>query len=825
MKLSPLANTRCIGRVFVFLILTHSAKSQSLGPAPSIAELQFIPGATNTWTKIAQATGNGWMHFPRGYAFDIQSGGNIVKKVLVNWSTSPDSVMFPYTHGWTGSIDGGLTWNTPAPTNTPNIDQMSCIRRHDGVLIAIPFYPNPFTGANPTDSFTFSYDSSIDNGVTWHKNVNGAVVKGFGGQKMGSFRFHRGIIQDANGDLYAPAYCQFQITGGYESHRVILLKSTDKGITWNYLSTVQATSGLSYNEATIVRCRDGSILCVMRNGSNPLKYRRSTDNGASWGGAVNFLSGLPSHTGVDPYLYLMPNGVLVLSYGDNVPGNMRHCYLAFAADGVGNSWTNVTNTFLSSTSGLGNKSSGYTAIWPTRINRFQQVSDRALWTYYGSSRHPSPNPFSIWTKQVDMVLDHRNRIDLKTKYANGDITVTTDLNYTNTAHPEARVSGAFDGSTDYWSSAWKNGSSGYMTIDLGKETLLNAVGVCLANGLPQSGSVEYSQDGSSWATIRTYPSGTVHYTIDYTTLSSPVQARYVRVNVSGGTLTGLNEIRLFSVADTYEDYAQNVAPYGYVMLNTGFWVSEGVAPFPTGYKSQRALYMYDADSNNKEITKTFSAGSQKTLEFWLRVKAFASSNGAIQWRLVSGSTNAFRMRVASGGIVQWYNGSNYVTISGANIPMDTWVHIKVTANATTGSGVLTINGVNSYTIGKEATVSSLNGFRFASGGAAAIGDAALFDDVAFYDTPSSLMARTSTPTPDFQVLPNPATDGQTTIRYTLHKEGRVHIAVYNLSGQMETLLNTRQPPGHYSLNWQTTGKPAGVYIIKMNKKSLRVVVP
>ncbi len=48
----------------------------------------------------------------------------------------------------------------------------------------------------------------------------------------------------------------------------------------------------------------------------------------------------------------------------------------------------------------------------------------------------------------------------------------------------------------------------------------------------------------------------------------------------------LNEIEVYTTADTYENYAQNIVPYGYTAANAGFWVSEGVGS-PTGHESKR----------------------------------------------------------------------------------------------------------------------------------------------------------------------------------------------------------------------------------------------
>jgi len=392
---------------------------------PASAAIEQI--IDQSWVKVAQASGDEYMHFPRAIAFDVVRGGSIGKKILVNWQSNPDVIQFPMTHGWMGSLDDGITWDTPAPTTTPEIDCMLSIRRiTDGAIIAIPYYPNP--NLSGVTSFTFSYHISTNNGVSWTPQTNAGVVNSGSTDRFNSLRLHRGIVQDSDGTLYAPAYGSFV---GVSSQSMVL-KSTNGGQAWTFLRTI----AIGYNETSLVRCKDGSLLAIMRSASSAtLGQARSTNNGVSWTPAVA-APGLPANSGVDPYLWLMPDGVLVLSYGNNVPGNMRHCLLAFSDDGNGTTWSNVIQTFTSSTSGLGNKSSGYTSVVPLTAHRFLQVSDRALYNYYGSTLHPTPNPFSIWTKTVDIVLSQPNRIDLKAGAAAGTITVTTDL--TSSTHHVSR---------------------------------------------------------------------------------------------------------------------------------------------------------------------------------------------------------------------------------------------------------------------------------------------------------------------------------------------------------------------------------------------------
>jgi hypothetical protein len=752
----------CIFLIGTTCCLVSTTKAQ----APTIGAI-----SQGSWTQVAQAPTDTWMHFPRGISFDILSGGAIVKKTLINWQTNSDVATGQMSHGWTGSVNDAATWNSPAATNAAyptDVDMMGCIQRNtDGVMVAIPFY----WAAGTTPPFTFPYRTSANKGNTWSQQSG--TITGFpAGQLMGGFRFHRGIIQDPDGTLYAPAHAQWKRADGtYVEYRTMLLKSTDGGDTWNFVNTIQHTTDLSYTETSIVRCKDGSILAVMRNGSNALKYNRSTNNGITWS-AVNFLPGLPANQGVDPFLQLLPNGILTLTYGNNMPVTSpsvaRHCLVAFSPDGNGANWVNVTQTFTSAASGAANvtarnRSTGYTSIFPLRNNRVMQVTDRGDPRYYANvspvDPHPTPNPFSVWSKPIDIVTNYRNRIDLKSKYAAvpKQADVSTDMTYADAIHPEAQTSGAFDASTDYWSGAFKAATSGYYTIDLQQDQMLNAMSICLLVGRAQGATIQYATNSapSTWTTIKTYPSTTVHYTVDYFSFA-PITARYIKVNVTSGSAlasVGLNEINLFSAADTYEDYAYDgKPPYGYTVSDTAspdFWVSEGVVPLPSGYQSQRALYMFDNDSANKEISKTsYSASATKTLEFKLRTKGFAT-NGGIQFRLVSGSTDVFEMSVSTSGAIRYYHSGIWSNVGAGTpvVPFDTWKAIKVIADAPGNLASIYVDSVFvGYASKVTASATTMNGFLFASSGSAPVGDKALFDDVLLYDTPLTLMAQSVTST-------------------------------------------------------------------------------
>jgi hypothetical protein len=66
-----------------------------------------------------------------------------------------------------------------------------------------------------------------------------------------------------------------------------------------------------------------------------------------------------------------------------------------------------------------------------------------------------------------------------------------------------------------------------------------------------------------------------------------------------------------------------------------------------------------------------------------------------------------------------------------------------------------------------------------------------------------------------QNYPNPF-NATTKIRYGLHKTSPVRIVIYNLAGELVAeLVNEIKPAGQYSLKWDASNFPTGIYFIKM----------
>jgi len=117
-------------------------------------------------------------------------------------------------------------------------------------------------------------------------------------------------------------------------YRTFVVRSQDRGRTWEYLSTVayDPSVGLeSFCEPDLLILPDGDILCFMRTGGSggkytPLYLNRSKDDGRTWSKPFPI-----ADRGVWPNTCRMENGVIVCTYGR--PGN----WLTFSLD-EGNTW-------------------------------------------------------------------------------------------------------------------------------------------------------------------------------------------------------------------------------------------------------------------------------------------------------------------------------------------------------------------------------------------------------------------------------------------------------------------------------------------------------
>lgn len=67
----------------------------------------------------------------------------------------------------------------------------------------------------------------------------------------------------------------------------------------------------------------------------------------------------------------------------------------------------------------------------------------------------------------------------------------------------------------------------------------------------------------------------------------------------------------------------------------------------------------------------------------------------------------------------------------------------------------------------------------------------------------------------YQNFPNPF-NPSTSIKYLMEKSANIRIRIFNSAGvEVEELINEFRKPGTYSLRWDASNYPSGVYFYKM----------
>jgi len=200
----------------------------------------------------------------------------------------------------------------------------------------------------------------------------GKVDNGSSGEWSGLF-FHRTVVELRDGSLLATMYGNFEQDTIVPTNprsksetkyklRTFVVRSTDRGQTWRYWSTVAVPNpkvvddSEGFNEWSIARLADGRLFGVIRTGHyTPLVVTWSADDGKTWTKPIAPAGLTP---GGDPYVILLKDGRLALSYGEIVQpkgpredywkeynqraDQRRRCVLAIDADGSGREWVGHT---------------------------------------------------------------------------------------------------------------------------------------------------------------------------------------------------------------------------------------------------------------------------------------------------------------------------------------------------------------------------------------------------------------------------------------------------------------------------------------------------
>ena len=177
--------------------------------------------------------------------------------------------------------------------------------------------------------------------------------------------FSGDIVETRGGEWLTTMYGKME---GDKYFRSYIVRSDKAGKTWKYVSTIAGdeaaavlegeTKTEGFTEPRMLRVKDNQLFAVMRRGSNNVIYKSwSNDEGLTWTKPTSI-----GFRGVEPCLWLMKNGVLVLSTGRPDPV-MVH----FSTDG-GVTWTNPTELFRE-------KGTRYTGMVEVEPNKLLVVYD------------------------------------------------------------------------------------------------------------------------------------------------------------------------------------------------------------------------------------------------------------------------------------------------------------------------------------------------------------------------------------------------------------------------------------------------------------------
>ncbi|MBF9129653.1 exo-alpha-sialidase [Plantactinospora sp. S1510] len=702
-------------------------------------------GGASEFGTVWDPPSNTQVAFPHLIAADTTgANGTAVRRLAGRFGLNPDSVSAPARGGQVVSVDGGATF----PAGTYTEDQavappvVGATRLRNGTLLGYSFKPSATSGSTAT----YSAYRSTDDGVSWTAQTS---TFGLGATANGS-RLTGQPLELADGTILVVLYGTF--TDG-TNDRAQLQASTDGGRTFTrraILANGNATN--DYNEGSIAALPSGKLIAVIRHHvsealATPV-YVTSTNNGATWTSpqalSVSFPNGYDPYNdtskallAVAPDLKLMPNGVLVLRSGR--PDN----WVAISTNGEGTGWVGqLTYRNCPSDGVRTHGSTGYGGIEYLSANRAIVIGDNCELTW--GCVTAAETDFTVdkqtraWRRWIDVLTPDVGRIDLATKYRTGTITVGGTMTTPVTGHPRARADGAFDGSTEYWSSAVDADSAGTFVLNLDRAYPLTKVGLSLRNGRAASGRVYASTDGVNWGQPIATATNRTHLAMEYFPQTTPVSARYVKVELDattgcdsglGSSCAFLNELELYSSINSFENDPVNNRPRGYTNIVQS-WATQRSGDL-AGNDSASALRIVDTNPDaHSQVTWNGTAAASKTLEFRLKPVSLLGFLFPVLGRNSAGSTvNAYHLAVAADGSIRRYNGSQWIALTAAGVVAEgRWHTIRVTA--TTSAATIALNGVTvASNVPVTAAATTLTGYTFASNGTGTSGDDYLVDDV------------------------------------------------------------------------------------------------
>ncbi len=310
-------------------------------------------------------------------------------KLLVTFSCSPDSVnpeVPRYAYVWTE--DGGQTWSAPV---YQRFSGSPWVCRNDGTCLWLHYtldYDSESIASFPvgrsTDGIHYDWSTRGTVDIAPHKfkpKLNQA-------EGLASLVFCRSLLEMPDGSLIATMYGPF---AGDTLSRSIVVRSTDGGTTWKYLSTIGYDPAVGHeglDEPCLVQLPNGDLFCFMRNWAwVPMYSARSSDGGQTWTKPKR-MHQRSSMAAVFPDLVVMSNGMLAASAG------RRGCSLMFNPNPCQeDKWTYPLRMYGPPTPSDG-PTSGYTGIREVAPNKllyvygardrgYQDIEPGRFWRIWG----------------------------------------------------------------------------------------------------------------------------------------------------------------------------------------------------------------------------------------------------------------------------------------------------------------------------------------------------------------------------------------------------------------------------------------------------------
>ena len=356
--------------------------------------------------------------------------------IIADFSTRDGEVHAGRSRSAIMSKDLGVSWQPWDESTRTSHDGSRCVLA-DGTVVAVSQRSQPIEGHK--NRFHGLRWTSTDNwqtvegpGRTEIQLPDFVQGEGDGGSTVGPHFFGRGFAT-SDGGVLAAMYANFTPDKKYQSRsaerlpwRSILVRSNDRGETWEYVSTIASQDRIKdpeirkkwqqgFGEPALQILPDRRMICVMRTGASAgskvvqtyhdLRYTAirdgkyvvsdgtktpnlymttSRDCGKTWSDPRP----ITRARSVCPRLLVLENGILALSFGRLYRPKQGNSFM-FSTDG-GETWSGRIDVFR----GL---SSGYTDMVATGPDRILYVFDSVANDPISSSGHVAD-----WIGAVDI---------------------------------------------------------------------------------------------------------------------------------------------------------------------------------------------------------------------------------------------------------------------------------------------------------------------------------------------------------------------------------------------------------------------------------------